>query len=509
MSIRLRLTLLYSAILALTLLALGVGVYVGVSDVALSSASDALKTELHSVAISLQPHMGPRPGGGPGAQGPQSQPAIPSVPGQSNGPHPDVGLGTNIGDFIPPRDVTAQSAIQVRKPDGTVLFRSQDLQAAKITLPLTALARQHLKPGSVTQTTFSLGGHRLLLDSTLLTFGGGSVGILQVASSLRDVDQTLSSLWRILIAGAVLATLLACAMGWWLAGTALRPIDRITQTARAIGQARDFGRRVAYGGPRDEVGRLATTFNTMLAGLEESYQAQRRFVADASHELRTPLTSIRGNLGLLKLDPPIAEADQTDVVNDITSEAERLSRLVGDLLTLARNDAGRQLRQEPVPLQPFLASLLRQLAGSHPERTIRLECRAEVGVLGDSDVLTQVLLILLDNALKFTPAAGTVGVKVAMHGSDVAISVHDTGTGIASDVLPRVFDRFYQADTMRAAGGSGLGLAIAKSLVERQGGTIGVESEVGRGSIFTVMLPRIAGSALPSTRTRMAVGAAR
>jgi signal transduction histidine kinase len=134
--------------------------------------------------------------------------------------------------------------------------------------------------------------------------------------------------------------------------------------------------------------------------------------------------------------------------------------------------------------------LLRQFAASHPERAIQLEGQSGATVLGDPDALTQVLLILLDNALKFTPAAGTIAVSVAGGGDEVAVAVRDTGPGIAAEALPHVFDRFYQADSMRAEGGTGLGLAIARSLVERQGGTIGVESQVGRGSTFTVTLPR-------------------
>ena len=155
---------------------------------------------------------------------------------------------------------------------------------------------------------------------------------------------------------------MAFGVGWWLAGTALRPIKRITRTAQEIGAAQDFGRRVSYDGPPDEVGRLASTFNTMLSSLQAAYHTQRRFVADASHELRTPLTSIRGNLGLLKREPPIAETDRVAVIDDLVSESERLSRLVADLLTLARSDTGRPLRQEPVPLGPLVGDVIRRLA---------------------------------------------------------------------------------------------------------------------------------------------------
>ncbi len=480
MSIRLRLTLLYSALLALTLVALGIGIYAAVSQVTLSAASDAVSAEVKTVAISLQPHLGPPPGGGAAGQGPQDRQHAQPGPNQS----------WNLGSFIPPADVAAQNTIQVRRLDGTVVYRSQDLVAAKVTLPLSAAARRELRPGTTEQTIVSVGKQRLLLASTLISSQAGPADILQVARSLHDVDQTLTTLRVILLIGGAIVTLLAFGVGWWLAGTALRPINRITQTAQEIGATQDFGRRVTYAGPPDEVGRLAGTFNTMLARLQEAYHRQRRFVADASHELRTPLTSIRGNLGLLQRQPPIAEVDRVAVLGDLVSESERLSRLVGDLLTLARSDTGRPLRREPVPLSPLVADVVRRLAVLHPERLIQDDAHVEACALGDADALTQVLLILLDNALKFTPAEGTVRVSTAVVGERVVIAVRDSGPGIAPDALPQIFERFYQGDTARSGMGTGLGLAIAKALVDGLHGTIAVESRVGQGSVFTVTLPR-------------------
>jgi signal transduction histidine kinase len=229
----------------------------------------------------------------------------------------------------------------------------------------------------------------------------------------------------------------------------------------------------------------------MLARLQAAFQAQRRFVADASHELRTPLTSIRGNLGLLQRQPPIAEADQIAVLADLVSESERLSRLVADLLTLARSDTGRPPRQEPVPLGPLVADVIRRIAASHPDRLIHEDADVHAVALGDPDAITQVLFILLDNALKFTPPDGTVSVTTGVR-DGVVIAVHDTGPGIAADALPQVFERFYQGDVARAGSGTGLGLPIAKALVEGLRGTIEVESRVGAGSTFTVTLPRAA-----------------
>jgi two-component system OmpR family sensor kinase len=493
MSIRLRLTLLYSAILALTLIGLGIGIYAAVSNVALGAARDALTNRVGTIALSLQPHLDPNQGnGGPRyPNAPNGQDSNGRQPtNQGSNLQPEGNQGRNLGEYVPPPDVAAQSAIQLRSLDGTVTWQSTDLTAAKLTLPLSAAARRNLRQGICVVSTVTVGKQRLLLATELISSHGAFGKIVQVANSLHDVDQTLTTLWQILIAGGVIATLLAFGAGWWLAGAAVRPINRITHTAQEIGATQDFSRRVAHAGPPDEVGRLAATFNTMLARLQAAFQTQRRFVADASHELRTPLTSIRGNLGLLQREPPIAEADRVEVLADLVSESERLSRLVGDLLTLARTDTGRPLRQESVPLTPLVGDVVRRLAVLHPERTIGKDTPDAAVAKGDTDAITQVLFILLDNALKFTPVEGTVAVVTEVQGDRIAIAVHDTGPGISPEALPNIFERFYQGDAARAGTGTGLGLAIAKALVEGLHGTIEVQSRLGEGSTFTVRLPR-------------------
>jgi two-component system, OmpR family, sensor kinase len=242
---------------------------------------------------------------------------------------------------------------------------------------------------------------------------------------------------------------------------------------------------------------LATTFNQMLGALqaayrrtEESLQAQRRFVADASHELRTPLTTIRGNLGLLERTPPISRADQQAVIADLVSESDRLIRLVNALLALARVDAGQTVRHEPVSIKPVLDDLYRQTQVLGTDKTIEYQPPPEVAVVANADNLKQILLILLDNALKYTPSGGTITLTTSATDRQVAIHVGDTGVGIAPDVVPHIFTRFYRADTSRTGDSAGLGLAIAKSLVEAHQGTITVESQPGQGSTFTVTLPR-------------------
>lgn len=329
---------------------------------------------------------------------------------------------------------------------------------------------------------------------------GEKIGLLQIGRPFADQQQALDTLRSILIIGSGVIPLVAFGIGWALAGTALRPINKISQTAQQIGAERDFGRRVEYKGPQDEVGRLAATFNTMLAELQESFrqveqalQAQRRFVADASHELRTPLTTIRGNISLLQREPPIEEEDRVAVLTDMLSECERLIRLVNNLLALARADAGKPLRSEPIAIKPLIEDVSRQAQVLHPERMICYDTLLNLTILGDEDALRQVLVILLDNALKFTPADGRITITTAAENGTATISVIDTGIGVDTAAIPHIFERFYRGDVARTGEGAGLGLAIAKTLVEGQHGTLSVHSAVGKGSTFAVTLTQVAG----------------
>jgi len=218
-----------------------------------------------------------------------------------------------------------------------------------------------------------------------------------------------------------------------------------------------------------------------------------------SHELRTPLTTIRGNLELLCREPSISTKDKADVLDDVVGESERLIRLVNDLLTLARAESGRLLRSEPIWVKPLIEDVCRQARLLDPDRMITCAPLLDVAVVGDQDALKQVLLILMDNALKHS--TGTITVTTARvdpkgfpnpSGLKVAISIRDTGPGIDPTVLPHIFERFYRGDEGRDRPGIGLGLPIAKALVEAQNGTITVESHIGQGSVFIVTLPQAA-----------------
>lgn len=319
----------------------------------------------------------------------------------------------------------------------------------------------------------------------------GPARYLVVASPLERVDASVAR-FRMLI--ALLTALGAAAtlvVGWLIAGRALRPVATLTETAGGIARSRKFDRRVPVETRRDEMGTLAKTFNEMLGSLEEAYQAQKRFVADASHELRAPLTAIQGNLELLKRHPDKPPAEQSEAVSEANREAERLAHLVADLLALARADAGVSLRRQRVELDRVLLDSFSAAKHLASGQSIEIGALEPVLVEGDPDRLQELFLILLDNALRYTPADGRITLELRRKERAAEVTVRDTGVGIAPEDLPRVFERFYRADPARARdpGGTGLGLSIARWISEQHGGEIELKSEPGRGTTATVRLP--------------------
>ena len=321
----------------------------------------------------------------------------------------------------------------------------------------------------------------------------GPARYLVAESSLARLDALLTGL-RVSVAVSVVAvTLVAVAFGWLVAGWALRPVDQLTATAETIAHSSTLAERVAVGNPRDEMGRMAATFNAMLDSLERSNQRQQRFVADASHELRAPLTAIQANLDLLVQQTTMPAEDRDVALGEARREAHRLARLVADLLALARADAGLPVARERVELDRVVLEALRD--ARHLAHGQRLEVAALEPVLvrGDPDRLKQLFLILLDNAVKYTPADGVVTLSLRRDGAVAAVVVRDTGIGIPPEDLPYVFDRFYRADPARGRdpGGTGLGLAIARWIAEQHGGTVSLTSQVPNGTTATVTLPTV------------------
>jgi two-component system OmpR family sensor kinase len=279
---------------------------------------------------------------------------------------------------------------------------------------------------------------------------------------------------------------------------ALRPIADVTETARAIALSRGFARRLEPSRQQDELGELSRTFNEMLDSLDAAYRAQRQFVDDAAHELRAPVTSITGNLELLERARDLPDAEREAILADVRVEAERLGRLVNDLLALARADAGLRVTRAPVELDRVVVEGMRAMHHLAGDVALGLTALEPAVVVGDADRLKQVLVILVENALRYTPAGGQVRVSLRSLAKEAVLAVEDTGMGIGPADLPRIFDRFYRADPARSriAGGSGLGLAIAKWVVEAHNGRMEVESEPDQGTVFRVWLP-LAGERAP------------
>ncbi|HLZ70451.1 MAG TPA: HAMP domain-containing sensor histidine kinase [Dehalococcoidia bacterium] len=496
MSIRLRLTLLYTAVLAVTLLVLGGVLYFWTARSLRSEIDRSLQAR--SGRLAYVPSAGPR-----AADGALLLRMPPLPPSNCGAGTPATGSDASRAarqalSFLDDRLGDPTILTQINDSQGNILYCSANLNGEKLPPP---------KPSSRRFTTLTVKGVDLRVFVQPLNVASRPAAgdaapsattsyVIQFARPLTDVEKTLGHMRFILLLGSIAALALAAGAGYLLARGALRPIDRLTMEAQRVGRKQDFKRRVAYRGPDDEVGRLASTFNTMLDGLDAAHEqqrraldAQRRFVADASHELRTPLTTIRGNVELLSLDAPAASPDQQEALADIASETERMSRLVASLLALARADSGLHIQKRPVEVQPVLEEVLQKATWLNGHVQLDLAGSVAAKVAGDRDHLLQLFFILVDNALKYTPAGGLVTIAPSFEHGTLRVAVSDTGVGIAEADQRRIFDRFYRADPSRHGEGTGLGLAIAAWIVHELDGTIGVESRPGAGSTFTVTLP--------------------
>lgn len=323
---------------------------------------------------------------------------------------------------------------------------------------------------------------------------GGGREYLVTLSPLGMIDASVRRFGELMMVMAIAGSALAFIAGWLIAAQALRPVAALTDTASAIARSREFSRRVSVdviGSTRDELARLATTFNEMLGSLEESYSAQRRFVSDASHEMRAPLTAIQANLELLRDRPEMSPEEREGATREAAAEAGRLARLVADLLALARADAGTELRHGPVELDRVLMEVVGEARHFATGQQLEIDVLEPSAIVGDADRIKQLLLILVDNAVKYTPPGRRVSLSLTREEGVASFVVRDTGIGISTEELPRVFERFYRADPARSRdpGGTGLGLPIARWIAEQHGGTLELESAPGCGTTATVHLP--------------------
>ena len=455
--IRVRLTLWYVALLAVILAAFGAGVYLTLSRSLNSSLDDSIRVQAEALMDAVR-YDGVRP-------------------------TLSAGPSTNPGGeerFTRVFDATMEPTFDNTGPLGAV-----------------PVDRESLAGSLVGETTMrnvvtGLDEERMRAVTAPIVVDGDVVGVLEVGQSTDHVTDPLGTLLTIMGVAYPVTLALAVVGGMFLARRALAPVDRVTGLARRI-SADDLSQRLELDLPEDEVGRLARTFDEMIARLDEAFRRQRQFTADASHELRTPLTVMKGQLDVA-LQKERGPEEYRKVLQAVNDEVDRLVNLAGSLLTLTRADARQvPMALEDVRVADVVTGAVEHLTPAAAGKQIELSAESGNGVVVkvDEDMLIQLLLNLLDNAIKYTPEGGTVTVRWDTSAEDVEIRVRDTGAGISQEHLPFIFDRFYRADEARSRidGGVGLGLAISRWIAEAHGGSLGVESTPGSGSTFTVRLP--------------------
>ncbi|HAD05975.1 MAG TPA: two-component sensor histidine kinase [Anaerolineaceae bacterium] len=412
----------------------------------------------------------------------------------------DSRLSQSANQIIERLRVSANNQFDIRQlsayqPTENLIFQVWDTERRlQFSRPIglsEPLDEAGVRLGQVFYSSQSIGGVRVRVLSVPLRTNRGPVGYLQVGLSLALVEITQNTLATVLIALTITLMVVVLVTTWALTGEALAQLETVTQVATQITQADDLSRRIPVAPTaQDEVSRLIRAFNQTLERLEKLFDTQRRFLADVSHELRTPLTVIKGEVGLMRLTNELDE----ESLRNIEKEVDRLTRLVGDLLLLAQAESGQlPLDLKPVEMDTILLEVMQQMQVlASGKINLRLEEIDQVIVNGDRDRLKQVILNLVSNAINYTPPGGEVRVWLSKQDGRACLKVEDTGPGIQPDDLPYIFDRFYRGDPSRKRtenSGFGLGLSIAKWIVDRHGGQIEVESQVGKGTRFTVWLP--------------------
>jgi len=388
-------------------------------------------------------------------------------------------LGTEFADAL----------LQLLDPEGRV--RSRVLRPG---LPLSREARANALRGAPTLETVDLTtGDQARLLTMPVVRGGRVADLVQVAMPLRRTRQTLTRYVETLAVLVPLGAVLSAVGGWLLARRALRPVDRMSQGALRI-SAEDLSRRLERRGTQDEIDRLADTLNAMLARLQAAFGEMQRFTADVAHELRTPLTALRGGIEIALRAERSPEEYRRVLVSSI-EEVDQLIRLAEDLLLLSRSTIGLTAARQPVDLEPLCLEALEigvRLAQSKGV-AVSMGATAPAVVKGDAGALRRALLNLVDNAVKYTPAGGSVVISLCRTRESAALVVEDTGIGIDPADDGRIFERFVRLDAGRSrdTGGSGLGLAIARSIVLAHGGALEVDSRPSGGSRFTIRLPAL------------------
>ncbi|HZD56105.1 MAG TPA: HAMP domain-containing sensor histidine kinase [Anaerolineales bacterium] len=462
MSLRARLTLLYTTLLGGILLAFGLAVYGLVSVILVDQIDANLIQTFYTILRDIN-----------------QKPEVET-------------MGNLNGISLPSLDITGNVAAQAWSRNGTLLSSNTQLGQ-----PLDPTELQ--SPIPVFHDVVTQGVH-LRVFTIPLELGGRPIGTIQLGASLQVVDATQATLVTVLVVGAIISMTLAGLAGWLSTRRALAPLEAVTNTALQITRADDLSRRILYQGPaNDEVGQLIHAFNQTLSRLENLFDTQRRFIADVGHELRTPLTVIKGNVDLMRR---MGYSDD-ESLEGIENEVDRLTRLVGDLLLLAQAESGKlPLDQRLVELDTLVLEAMQQMRVLARDRlNLHLGDIDQVLVCGDRDRLKQVLVNLIGNAIKYTPKGGEVVVGLGKVDNQAQLTVRDTGPGIPEGDLPYIFERFYRGEKSRTRSrdgkGFGLGLSIAYWIVRNHNGRIEVSSKLEQGTTFCVWLPLAAENCPP------------
>ncbi len=393
-----------------------------------------------------------------------------------------IGIDENLDNLE-----TAASFFMVVDPEGGIGLRSRNLASLERLL-LDADGLQEKE----TLNYVVRGESTMRVLTTPIYESGALIGYLQVARLVDNIESFSRSLVISLFMGfaGALASLFLAVL---LTPSSFKPLEEMAAVTRQITNADDLSRRVPNIERTDEIGVLARSFNQLLERLERLFQTQQRLLADVSHELRTPLTAIQGNVDLMRRMGG-ADPESLEIIQE---ETKRMTRLVGYLLLLARADAGGlPLEKKKVEFDNLLFEVYRQVRLLGKSIEVKVTEVDQVCIMGDVDRLKQLLLNLISNAMKYTPAGGTVDISLSKKNGWAYLHVSDTGLGIPAEDLPYIFDRFYRVDKARTReqtgeGGAGLGLAIAKWIAQAHGGNIDVSSEVGEGTTFTIILPTV------------------
>lgn len=479
MNIRLRLTLWYTAILFIILLMFSVAVYVGLSRSLFNAVDAHLQREAGQVVGGIK---------------------IESYKREDDGE--DYEDEDERGEYGGQIELNGLEIKAEYIPEEGVYWRILDAEARPLIDPgyfdNVALDPASIGTGQAQFDNITLTNNvPLRLYTAPFTFEPQGAAIVQVAESYYHIREVQQQLLFLLGLGIPFTLLAASVGGWFLAGSALSPIDRITRAAQRI-SAKDLHQRLNLKLPNDEVGRLAETFDQMLARLDDAFEQQKRFIADASHEMRTPLTILKGDVEVALNRPRSAESYRhtLEMINHTT---DRLTALVQELFLLARTDNN----QYPLTLEDvdLIQLLMDDVANLMPRAVskgiaLNLDTPDALPIKADASKLSRIFINLIDNAIKYSDAGSVVNITANTQNGCAWVSIADTGPGIFAEHLSHLFDRFYRVDKARsrtasdtAGSGAGLGLSIVQSLVQLHGGRIDVTSQPGRGSTFTVRLP--------------------